>query len=88
MTAFVGATTTGQAAEHAPPPTSRRRRWIPYLLLLPKAQDVIMLEALDRWVRSLASTLSTGKSITDSIRTTRRTPPPNMAESRHLRVNR
>ncbi|MFC7619656.1 type II secretion system F family protein [Microlunatus sp. GCM10028923] len=61
---------------------------IPYLLLLPKAQDVIMLEALDRWVRSLASTLSTGKSITDSIRTSRRTAPPIIAESLQLLVNR
>ncbi len=61
---------------------------VPYLLLLPKAHDVIMLEALDRWVRSLASTLSTGKSITDSIRTSRRTAPPAIADELQLLVTR
>lgn len=61
---------------------------VPYLLLLPKAHDVIMLEALDRWVRSLASTLSTGKSITDSIRTSRRTAPPAIADELRLLVTR
>ncbi len=61
---------------------------VPYLLLLPKADDVIMLEALDRWVRSLASTLSTGRSITDSIRTSRRTAPPAIADSLQLLVTR
>lgn len=61
---------------------------VPYLLLLPKADDVIMLEALDRWVRSLASTLSTGRSITDSIRTSRRTAPPAIADPLQLLVTR
>lgn len=49
---------------------------LPYLLSLPRPRDVELLEALDRWVRSLAATLSTGKSITDAIRISRRNAPP------------
>jgi tight adherence protein B len=40
---------------------------LPYLLALPKPRDVELLEALDRWVRSLTATLTTGKSVTDAI---------------------
>jgi tight adherence protein B len=32
---------------------------LPYLLILPKPRDIELLEALDRWVRSLAATLAT-----------------------------
>lgn len=53
---------------------------LPYLLKLPRAREVELLEALDRWVRSLAATLSTGRSITDAIRISRRTAPPLIAE--------
>jgi tight adherence protein B len=53
---------------------------LPYLLVVPKPRDVELLEALDRWVRSLAATLATGKSITDAIRVSRRTAPPLIAE--------
>jgi tight adherence protein B len=53
---------------------------LPYLLVVPKPRDVELLEALDRWVRSLAATLATGKSITDAIRISRRTAPPLIAE--------
>ncbi len=52
---------------------------LPYLLSLPKPRDVELLEALDRWVRSLSATLSTGRSITDAIRISRRTAPPLIA---------
>jgi Flp pilus assembly protein TadB len=48
---------------------------LPYLLVVPKPRDVELLEALDRWVRSLAATLATGKSVTDAIRISRRTAP-------------
>ena len=48
---------------------------LPYLLILPRPRDIQLLEALDRWVRSLAVTLGTGKSITDAIRISRRTAP-------------
>lgn len=61
---------------------------LPYLLKVPRAHDVELLEALDRWVRGLAATLSTGRSVTDSIRLSRRTAPPVIAaEVTHL-VNR
>jgi len=53
---------------------------LPYLLVVPKPRDVELLEALDRWIRSLAATLATGKSVTDAIRISRRTAPPLIAE--------
>ena len=53
---------------------------LPYLLVVPKPRDVELLEALDRWVRSLAATLATGKSITDAIRVSRRTAPALITE--------
>ena len=53
---------------------------LPYLLVVPKSRDVELLEALDRWIRSLAATLATGKSVTDAIRVSRRTAPPLIAE--------
>jgi tight adherence protein B len=61
---------------------------LPYLLILPKPRDVELLEALDRWVRSLAATLATGKSITDAIRISRRTAPPLLADEINLLVTR
>lgn len=61
---------------------------LPYLLVLPRARDVELLEALDRWVRSLASVLSTGKSITDAIRASRRTAPESLAEELGVLVSR
>ena len=61
---------------------------LPYLLILPKARDIELLEALDRWVRSLAATLATGKSITDAIRISRRTAPPLLADEIDLLVTR
>jgi Flp pilus assembly protein TadB len=53
---------------------------LPYLLVVPKPRDVDLLEALDRWVRTLSATLATGKSIADAIRISRRTAPPLLAE--------
>jgi tight adherence protein B len=53
---------------------------LPYLLTIPAARDIQLLEALDRWVRGLAATLSTGRSVTDSIRLSRRTAPPIVAD--------
>jgi tight adherence protein B len=61
---------------------------LPYLLILPKPRDVELFEALDRWVRSLAATLATGKSITDAIRISRRTAPPLLADEINLLVTR
>ncbi|MCW2811623.1 MAG: Flp pilus assembly protein TadB [Friedmanniella sp.] len=53
---------------------------LPYLLAVPKPREVELLEAMDRWVRSLAATLGTGRSVTDAIRISRRTAPPMLAE--------
>jgi len=61
---------------------------LPYLLILPKQRDIELLEALDRWVRSLAATLATGKSITDAIRITRRTAPTLIADEINMLVAR
>jgi tight adherence protein B len=61
---------------------------LPYLLVLPRPRDVELLEALDRWVRSLAATLATGRSITDAIRVSRRTAPPLIADEISLLVTR
>jgi tight adherence protein B len=61
---------------------------LPYLLILPRQRDIELLEALDRWVRSLAATLATGKSITDAIRISRRTAPPLIADEISLLVAR
>ena len=54
---------------------------LPYLLRMPRPRDVELLEALDRWVRSLAATLATGRSVPDAIRTSRRTAPVALAEA-------
>jgi tight adherence protein B len=61
---------------------------LPYLLILPKPRDIELLEALDRWVRSLETTLATGKSITDAIRISRRTAPPLIVDEVNLLVIR
>lgn len=61
---------------------------LPYLLVMPKPGDVDLLEALDRWVRSLAATLTTGKSVTDAIRLSRRTAPELLAEEIGALVSR
>ncbi|SDS74035.1 type II secretion system F family protein [Microlunatus soli] len=55
--------------------------WVlPLILSPPKDRDVILLEALDRWVRNLSASLPTGKSIPDAIRLSGRTAPDAIAE--------
>lgn len=61
---------------------------LPYLLRAPRPRDVALLEAMDRWVRTLASTLATGRSVTDAIRVSRRTAPPVIAEEVEVLVLR
>ncbi|MBA8793598.1 Flp pilus assembly protein TadB [Friedmanniella endophytica] len=51
---------------------------LPLVLVAPKPRDVELLEALDRWVRTLSAALPTGKSIPDAIRLSRRTAPPQL----------
>lgn len=53
---------------------------VPALLGNPPNRDIELLQALDRWLRGLASTLGTGKSISDAIRLSRRMCPPVLAE--------
>jgi tight adherence protein B len=43
---------------------------------------------MDRWVRTLAATLATGRSVTDAIRVSRRTAPPAIAEEVEVLVLR
>ena len=61
---------------------------LPYLLRAPVQRDVALLEAMDRWVRTLAATLSTGRSVTDAIRVSRRTAPPAIAQEVEVLVLR
>jgi len=61
---------------------------LPYLLSVPRPRDVALLEALDRWVRSLSATLATGRSIGDALRISRRTAPPLLAEEVDVLVAR
>lgn len=44
---------------------------LPALLASPPARDVLILEALDRWVRLIIGSVSTGKSTAEAIRATR-----------------
>lgn len=74
---FVVAATTGWVL--ALPLVPALVMGLPFLLAVPKPRDVELLEAMDRWVRSLAATLGTGRSVTDAIRISRRTAPPLLA---------
>ena len=48
----------------------------------------LVLEAMDRWVRTLAATLATGRSVTDAIRVSRKTAPAAVAEEVEVLVLR
>lgn len=56
------------------------------MLLLPilfgraPRSDIALLEALDRWVRTLATTLPGGRSVTQTLRLSRSSAPPLLAE--------
>lgn len=52
---------------------------LPWLLSAPPQTDIEALEALDRWVRTLAATIPTGRSITDAMRVSRRQAPSLLA---------
>lgn len=52
---------------------------IPALLAEPGNREIDTLEALDRWVRALATSLPTGKSITDAMRSTAHQAPELLA---------
>lgn len=61
---------------------------LPALLRTPRRRDIEQLEALDRWIRLIASSLPTGKSIPDAIRATRRQAPETLAAPLQLLVAR
>lgn len=48
---------------------------IPWLLGDPPTPDIDVLQALERWIRTLAATLPTGRLISDSIRMSADQPP-------------
>jgi Flp pilus assembly protein TadB len=57
---------------------------LPVILSAPANRDLALLEALDRWVRTLGSLLPTGRSITDAVRVSVRQAPALLAP--HLRL--
>jgi Flp pilus assembly protein TadB len=61
---------------------------LPRLLSDPPADGVRLLEALDRWVRSMLALLSTGKSIMDAVRLSARQAPEPLAEPLSVLVKR
>lgn len=61
---------------------------LPALLGRPSERELQLLTALDRWVRSLAAILSTGRSIPDAIRVSVRQAPEVLAEPLGLLVQR
>lgn len=61
---------------------------LPYLLGKPPERELELLTALDRWVRSLAAILPTGRSIGDAIRVSVRQAPEKLAEPLGVLVQR
>lgn len=61
---------------------------LPKLLGEPPQDDVHLLQALDRWVRSMTATMATGKSITDALRLSARQVPPLLQPHLALLVRR
>lgn len=52
---------------------------LPLLLSAPANRELELLQAIDRWVRTLGSLLPTGRSISDAIRISVRQAPPLLA---------
>lgn len=61
---------------------------VPHLLSAPHQDQIELLSALDRWVRGMTATMATGKSITDALRLSARTPPPLLADHLVLLIRR
>ena len=53
---------------------------VPALLAAPTNRDIELLQALDRWVRSLAATLPTGRSVPEAVRVSVRQAPDLLRE--------
>ncbi len=61
---------------------------LPVLLSAPSNREIDLLQALDRWIRGLAATLPTGRSIMDAMRLSQRSAPELLAEPLALLVAR
>lgn len=61
---------------------------LPKLLGEPPQTDILLLQALDRWVRGMTATMATGKSITDALRLSARQAPPLLQPHLNLLVRR
>ncbi len=61
---------------------------LPALLSEPDNADIDLLEALDRWVRSMIATIPTGQSVLQAVRTTQRTAPESLAPHLSMLVSR
>ena len=61
---------------------------LPVLLSAPSNREIDLLQALDRWIRGLAATLPTGRSITDAMRLSQRSAPELLAGPLALLVAR
>lgn len=61
---------------------------LPWLLSAPPQRELDLLQALDQWVRLVAGSMLTGKSVPDAIRATRRQVPDVLAEPVQLAVSR
>lgn len=57
---------------------------LPVVLSAPPGRDLALLEALDRWVRTMGSLLPTGRSISDAIRVSVRQAPALIAPELRL----
>lgn len=53
---------------------------LPKLLGRPPGNDLQLLEALDRWVRTIATTLPVGRDVIDSVRVSLGSAPPLLAD--------
>lgn len=61
---------------------------LPALLSEPDNADIHLLEALDRWVRSMIATIPTGQSVLQAVRTTQRTAPESLVAHLSVLVSR
>lgn len=56
---------------------------LPMLLSAPQNRELELLQAIDRWVRTLGSLLTTGRSIVDAVRISSRQAPALLSPSLH-----
>ncbi|MGA4507046.1 type II secretion system F family protein [Propionibacteriaceae bacterium G1746] len=61
---------------------------LPWLLSTPPNRELVLLQALDQWVRLLNGSILTGKSVGDAIRATRRQSPEALKPAIQTAVSR